>query len=84
MLDEVPDDEYVIYLHEIKQLKAQLAAVTRELNELVGAMQEAIEIIRDSYGQQDPDIESDCAAVRTLERAIAARIQSTQPTKETP
>lgn len=39
--------------------------------DLLAAAQDAAEIIRDSYGQQDPDIESDCAAVRLLERAIA-------------
>ncbi len=38
--------------------------------ELLDAAETAVEIIRDSYGQNEVDIPCDCQAVNVLERAI--------------
>ena len=38
--------------------------------ELLSAAETAVEIIRDSYGQDEVDIPCDCQAVNVLERAI--------------
>jgi len=38
--------------------------------ELLDAAEAAVEIIRDSYGQNEVDIPCDCQAVNVLERAI--------------
>lgn len=51
-----------------KQANARLIAAAPELLE---ALETACEIIRDSYGEEDVDIPSDCQAVNVMERAIA-------------
>lgn len=55
-----------------KILAADNAELRRRCDELLKACKVAVEIIRDSYGETEVDIPSDCQAVNVMVDAIAA------------